>query len=324
MLTVYDTTLGTALAKRDGLAAITDHSVWLDLLNPTPEEDAHVEKALGISVPTRAEMREIEASNRLYVEGGAYFMTALVVYDIEAQIPRSTAITFILSGKHVVTVRYAEPKAFPIFLARVEKGDVPCHSAPAILIGLIESIIHREADLIERIQDDVDKTAPLIFDSKGGQSTRSRRLDSTLRMVGREGDITARTQESTLSLDRALSFLANAAKERGDDARIQDRIAICHRDIHSLMEHMRFLSSRVDFLLSATLGMISTEQNKIIKLFSVVAVMLMPPTLVASVYGMNFKSMPELNWAYGYPAALVLMVVSAVLPYLFFRRKGWL
>jgi magnesium transporter len=324
MLTIYNTALGTALTKQDGHAPVGDTTVWLDLLNPTPEDDAYVEKALGISVPTRAEMRQIEASNRLYSESGAHYMTAYIVYDVEAPMPQTTAITFILAGERLVTVRYAEPKAFPLFLARVDKGDAPCSSAPAILVGLIESIIHREADLIERIQDEVDRTAPLIFDSKGGQSTRAKRLESTLKMVGREGDITARAQESALSLDRVLSFLASAAKERGDDTRIQERISSCHRDIHSLMEHMRFLSQRVAFLLDATLGVISTEQNKIIKLFSVVSVMLMPPTLVASIYGMNFKKMPELEWAMGYPYAIALMVISAVLPYLYFRRKGWM
>jgi magnesium transporter len=324
MLTIYDTTLGTTLTKREGQLPITETSIWLDLLNPTPEEDAYVEACLGISVPTRAEMREIEASNRLYTESGAHYMTTFVVYDIEALSPKTTAMTFILAGQRLVTVRYAEPKAFPIFLTRVEKGDAPCNSAPSLLIGLIESIIHREADLIERIQDEVDKTAPLIFEGKGGQSTRAKRLETTLKMVGREGDITARAQESALSLERTLSFLSNAAKERGDDDRIQGRISTAHRDVHSLMEHMRFLSTRVDFLLNATLGMISTEQNKIIKLFSVAAVMLMPPTLVASIYGMNFKKMPELEWVYGYPSALGLMIISAVVPYLFFRRKGWL
>jgi magnesium transporter len=324
MLTVYNTTLGTSLTKQEGLVPVGESAVWLDLLNPTPEEDAYVEKVLGISVPTRAEMREIEASSRLYTEGGAHYMTAFVVYDVEAIQPKTTAITFILAGQRLVTVRYAEPKAFPLFLARIEKGDAPCSSAAALLVGLIESIIHREADLIERIQDEVDRTAPHIFDSKGGQSTRAKRLESTLKMVGREGDITARAQESALSLDRVLSFLANVTKERGDDTRIQERISSCHRDIHSLMEHMRFLSQRVAFLLDATLGVISTEQNKIIKLFSVVSVMLMPPTLVASIYGMNFKKMPELDWSLGYPYAIGLMVVSAVVPYIYFRRKGWL
>ncbi len=323
MLIIYDHQ-GSGLAKREGMLPITDATVWIDLLNPTPEEDKFVEAALGIAVPTRAEMREIEASNRLYQENGAHFMTAFIVYNVEAPVPLTTSLTFILAGKRLVTVRYAEPKAFPLFLARVEKGDLACSSAAAIMAGLVESIIHREADLIERIQDEVDRTAPIIFELKGGQQTRTRRLDSILKAVGKQGDTNARAQESALSLDRVLTYFADAARERGDDARILQRIDVAHRDIGSLMEHMRFLSNRILFLLDATLGMISTEQNQTIKLFSVAAVMLMPPTLIASIYGMNFKHMPELSWVSGYPMALGMMVVSAVIPFIYFRRKGWL
>ncbi len=323
MLTIYDQQ-GSGLTKREGLVAATDMTVWLDLLNPTPEEDAFVEKSLGIAVPTRAEMREIEASNRLYHESGAYFMTAFIVYNVEAPVPQTTALTFILAGNRLVTVRYAEPKAFPLFLQKVEKGDLPCNGAPAIMIGLIEAIIHREADLIERIQDEVDRTAPIIFEIKGGQQTRGRRLETLLKAVGKQGDTNARAQESALSIDRVLTYFANAVRERKDDAGILARIEVAHRDAHSLMEHMRFLSTRVAFLLDATLGMISTEQNQIIKLFSVAAVMLMPPTLIASIYGMNFKHIPELEWLWGYPAALCAMVISAVIPFIYFRRKGWL
>ena len=323
MLMTYDHQ-GAGLVKRDGMLPITDATVWIDLLNPTVEEDAFVEAALGISVPTRAEMREIEASNRLYQENGAHFLTAFIVYNVEAAVPLTTALTFILAGARLVTVRYAEPKAFPLFLQRVEKGDLACDSAPGIMIGLIESIIHREADLIERIQDDVDRTAPVIFDIKGGQQTRTRRLDAILKAVGKQGDTNARAQESALSIDRMLTYFLHAAKERKDDVRIQTRIEVVHRDVSSLMEHMRFLSQRVAFLLDATLGMISTEQNQIIKLFTVASVMLMPPTLIASIYGMNFKHIPELEFLWGYPMALVAMVLSAVVPFVYFRRKGWL
>ena len=323
MLTIYDHQ-GTGLAKREGMLPITDATVWIDLLNPTAEEDAFVENALGISVPTRAEMREIEASNRLYQENGAHFMTAFIVYNVEAPVPLTTALTFILAGDRLVTVRYAEPKAFPLFLQLVEKGDLACNSAPAIMIGLIEAIIHREADLIERIQDEVDRTAPVIFEIKGGQQTRTRRFDAILKAIGKQGDTNARAQESALSLDRVLTYFSHASSDRKDDPRILTRIEVAHRDVGSLMEHMRFLSQRIMFLLDATLGMISTEQNQIIKLFSVAAVMLMPPTLIASVYGMNFKHMPELEFLWGYPMALGMMIVSAVIPFLYFRRKGWL
>jgi magnesium transporter len=304
MLTTYDHQ-GTGLAKRGGLVAPTDATVWIDLLNPTADEDAFVEKALGLDIPTRAEMREIEASNRLYQESGAHFMTAFIVYNVEAPVPLTTALTFILAGNRLVTVRYAEPKAFPLFLQKVEKGDLACAGAPAIMIGLIEAIIHREADLIERIQDEVDRTAPLIFEIKGGQATRGRRLEAVLKAVGKQGDTNARAQESALSIDRVLTYFAHAARERKDDAGILSRIDVAHRDV-------------------ATLGMISTEQNQIIKLFSVAAVMLMPPTLIASIYGMNFKHIPELEFLWGYPMALGGMIVSAVIPFIYFKRKGWL
>jgi magnesium transporter len=323
MLTIYDHQ-GSGLSKRDGMAPIGDATVWIDLLNPTPDEDAFVEKAMGIDIPTRAEMREIEASNRLYTESGAYFMTAFIVYNIELPVPQTTALTFILAGQRLVTVRYAEPKAFPLFLQRVEKGDLICNGAPAIMIGLIEAIIHREADLIERIQDEVDRTAPAIFEIRGGQQTRGRRLETILKSVGKQGDINARAQESALSIDRVLTYFAHAVRERKDDGHIGTRIEVAHRDVNSLMEHMRFLSQRIAFLLEATLGMISTEQNQIIKLFSVASVMLMPPTLIASIYGMNFKHIPELEFLWGYPMALIMMVVSAVIPFIYFRRKGWL
>jgi magnesium transporter len=121
-----------------------------------------------------------------------------------------------------------------------------------------------------------------------------------------------------------MHFFRDAARDRGFDPRILERLDVAQRDNHSLMEHTRFLTNRISFLLEATLGMISTEQNQIIKLFSVMAVMLMPPTLVASIYGMNFRHMPELEWDYGYPLALLAMVLAAVIPYLYFRRKGWL
>ncbi len=323
MLTIYDAA-GNGLETCKGVDALTDASVWIDLLNPTPEEDAAVERALGICVPTRAEMREIEASNRLYVEGGAYYMTAYIIYAIEQTVPAASSITFIVVGNRLVTVRYAEPKAFPMFLARAEKGHAPCANGPDIMIGLIESLIHRQADLIERIQDDVDRLAPSVFEIKGGQQTRGKRLDVALRTIGKEGDIVARVQESAFSIDRVLAFVANAMRERGGDAKIGKRIKSAQRDIASLLDNMRFLSTRLEFLLEATLGMINIEQNQIIKLFSVAAVVFLPPTLIASIYGMNFKHMPELDWTIGYPLAIVLMVFAAVLPYVYFRRKGWL
>ncbi len=323
MLTSYDSN-GSGLTRTDAPQAIGSSTVWIDLLNPTKEEDEFVERHLGISIPTHAEMREIEASNRVYAENGAYYMTAFIVYNLEAPNPSASSITFILKDTRLVTVRYAEPKAFPFFLSRIEKEALPCGHAAAILIGLLETIVHRQADLIERVQDEVEKTAQGIFEIKGGQHSKNRRLELLLKAIGKEGNITSRAQESAVSLDRVMTFFANAARERDDDARVLQRIKTTRRDISSLMEHMRSLTNRITFLLDATLGMINIEQNQIIKIFSVLAVVLLPPTLVGTVYGMNFEHMPELKWALGYPMALLLMVLSAILPFVYFRRRGWL
>jgi len=322
MIYIYDSVAGR-LTRREGALPLTEQTVWIDLISPTHEEDAHVQQALGIQIPTRAEAREIEASNRIYQENGAYYGTAFVMFNIEQLNPGTSNVTFILAGNRVVTVRYVEPKAFPFFVSRVERGEAPCQSGPSIMIGIIETMLHRTADLIERIQDDVDRMARELFELNGSKRQRTN-LGLYLKGTGRDADIIARAQESAVSIDRVLMFFASAAKERQDDPQILERIDGARSDLLSLTEHMKFLQGRTNFLLEATLGMINTEQNQIIKLFSVMAVMLMPPTLIASVYGMNFKQMPELSWDYGYPMALGMMFLSGLIPFIYFRSKGWL
>jgi magnesium transporter len=323
MLTIYESN-GKILNVHERSADLTGDCVWIDLVQPTPDEVRFVEEELGIEVPTRAEMREIEPSNRFYQENGAYFMTATVLYNIEAPSPSVTPVTFILAGDRLVTLRYAQPKAFPLYLQRVEKGDAPCATGAFIMSGILEALIHRMADLIERIQEDVDKLGQTVFDLRGGMQTRNRRLDIILKGCGGAGGNTARAEEAASSINRLLHFFVQATHERGDDPRVRQRIKAISRDTNSLLDHTKFLSGRISFILDATLGAISNEQNRIIKLFSVMAVILLPPTLVASVYGMNFQNMPELHWSFGYPFALFLMVVAAIIPYYVFRRKGWL
>jgi magnesium transporter len=323
MLTIYESN-GKALRVHAEGTPITGDCIWIDLLQPSPEEVRIVEDLLGIEVPTRAEMREIEPSNRFYQERGAYFITASIVYNIEAPAPSITPVTFILAGDRLVTVRYADPKAFPLYLQRVDKGDALCSTGAFVMAGLLEALVHRMADLIERIQDEVERLAQSVFGLKGSRNTRNRRLDVLLRGTGKAGDINARAEESATSFTRLLHFFVQATHERGDDPRVRQRIKAIHRDVASLLDHTKFLSGRISFLLDATLGTISNEQNQIIKLFSVMAVVLLPPTLVATIYGMNFHNMPELNWYWGYPVALLVMVLSSILPYLYFRRKGWL
>jgi magnesium transporter len=325
MLTVYDAADGALVARNDP-KRIDNGSVWIDLLNPTKEEDMLVERALGIAVPTREEMAEIEASSRLYQEGGAHYMTAVVLFqpDSPSEPLITTPVTFILAGNRLVTVRYAEPRGIAMFLSRVQKGDASCMGGMPILVGLLEAIIDREADRVERTQAEVDQLSQSIFGVKGGERTRSRRFDVSIRAIGHEGELTSRSRESLLTLDRLLTYLSQVMSERGEDKALRTRVKTAQRDVQSLADHIGYLSAKITFLLDATLGMINNEQNTIIKIFSVLAVTLMPPTLVGTIYGMNFKHIPELDWVLGYPMALIMMVISAVIPWVYFKRKGWL
>ena len=323
MLTIYENRSGT-LTRQKGKPRIGEEAVWIDLLNPTEDEEKKVERALKFDVPTREEQQEIEASSRLYQENGAYFMTATLLYTTEQGDPRTTPATFILAGQRLVTVRYAEPRAFPIYVARCNRTETDLKSGPAVLIGLLETIIDRLADFIERLQAEVEGLSHSIFDIKGGAASRQRRFDVLLRAIGREGEITSKARESAHSLGRLLTFFIHAANERKEVKPLQARIRTAARDVTSLTDYATFLSGKIIFLLDATLGGIQIQQNDIIKIFSVAAVVFLPPTLIASIYGMNFQFMPELSWWFGYPLAIVLMIVAAVLPYLYFKRRGWL
>jgi magnesium transporter len=322
MLSLYDAK-GQGLVRREGDQGIRD-ALWIDLLNPSKEEEHLVEQQVGLLLPTREEMAEIETSSRLYQESGAHFMTATILYQTETPNPQTTPITFILADSRLVTVRYAEPKAFQLFLGRAAKGDTDCDTPLSIMLGILEAIIDRESDLIERLQAETDRIAQTIFDIRGGSATRTRRFDVILKKIGREGEVASKTRESLLSLWRLLTYLGQVAHNRKDAKTIRERIKMETRDVQSLADHLTYLNARINFLLDASLGLVSIEQNQIIKLFSVAAVALLPPTLVASIYGMNFRHMPELEWTWGYPFALLIMLLSALVPFLYFRRKGWL
>ena len=273
-------------------------------------------------------MAEIEPSSRLYQERGAVFLTANVMSGIEAGDPVSTPVSFVLTPEHLVTVRYADPKPFRSFAAHIQREPSLCGSATMTLIHLLDAIIDRLADTLEVVQSDIDKTSRTIF-RRGLQSARRRgrmsndTLQELLLRIGDDQDLLAKTRDSLASMGRLMSFLSLPHHIR-EDRELREHVKSLGRDVASLIDHSGFLATNISFLLDASLGLINIEQNAIIKIFSVAAVVFLPPTLVASIYGMNFEHMPELRWLLGYPYALALMVMSAVLPYLFFKRKGWL
>lgn len=313
------------LRPADDIAAEKDKIVWADLHNPTLEEEAKVEHWIGVGVPTREEMEEIEISSRLYVENGAYFMTATLPSQADGDEPIMSPVTFVLAGSKLVTIRYHEPRAFSAYPSHAEKAAIGCSSGKTVMIGLLEAIVDRLADVLERVSRDIEAVSRDIFNpTETKASKRDHDFQQLLKALGRKESLTSNMRDSLISLQRLIGFLANVIAQTKDEKDVKARVKTLSRDVLSLADHTAFQSQKITFLLDATLGMIGIEQNSIIKIVSVAAVVFLPPTLVASIYGMNFDLMPELRLPFGYPMALGLMVVSAVLPYWFFKRRGWL
>lgn len=303
---------------------LPSRNIWIDLVSPSPEEISQVQKHLSIEIPSRAEMQEIEATSRLYQENGAYFMTVTGIASPEHDSMQSSAITFILSEAYLVTVRYLNPKPFDAFAARIQKPGSNCSTSTDVMIGLLEMIIDRLADILEMHSAEVDRISSLIFTQGVRKSRKKINLHATIQEIGLEGNHFSTLRESLVSVSRMALYLNQAVAHHAQASQLRETLNEISRDLVSLADHASFMSNKITFLLDATLGMISIEQNQIIKLFSVAAVVFLPPTLIASIYGMNFRFIPELHWELGYPLAILLMVVSAILPFLYFKRKGWL
>lgn len=299
-------------------------ATWVDLREPGEEEDATVNRVIGVDIPSRAEMEEIETSSRLYTDDQAAFMTAMIPAGMDMEQPHILPVSFILARNQLVTVRYHDPKAFKTYVERAAKMNVGCVDAFSVLAGLLDAVIDRVADTLEMVGRDVDAISRSIFPRASTTYVKGRDFQGVLHAIGRKADLLSIIRDSLATFDRMFSFLANVAAQGKIDKDTRARIKTLARDTASLIDHASFLSQKITFLLDATLGLISIEQNAIIKIFSVAAVIFLPPTLVASVYGMNFQHMPELGWTFGYPVALGLMALSAIVPYLFFKRRGWL
>jgi magnesium transporter len=328
MLTTYTVENGHLLVREGPQdPASLQRAVWIDLLTPTQEEEAQVQDALRLEIPTREEMQEIESSSRIYKEGDVLFLTAPFLYGVEGGELGSTAITFVLGTRALITVRYATPKAFAVFSARCQRTPAMMLGTPdGVMLHLFEQIVDRLADILERIAADMDRASQAAFRTAKAKVKATRKdadLKDALITLGQVGEVTTRATETLLGLSRILTFVT-AEKAIAVRKENQTLIKSLVRDVRSLVEHANFLNGKANFLLDAVLGIINVEQNAIIKTFTVASVALMPPTLIASIYGMNFARMPELQWDFGYPMALGLMVVSAVLPIVYFRRKGWL
>ena len=306
-------------------AALLLDAVWLDLLSPTNEEKQLIEKYLSLNIPSEEDMREIELSSRLYTLDDNLYMTATMVAHSDTESPKYDAVTFVLTPKYLITVRYIEPQAFRQFTANLMKTSNKLSlTAVQVLIMFLDAAVDRLADVLEYAGHHLDKYSQTVF--RYGENVDAKKrpdYEALMMEIGIKSNLNTKARESLITFTRLMAFFrqsAGAQVERDWQLRLLTLTA----DLNSLSDYATFISNKINFLLDATLGMISIEQSAIIKIFSVAAVIFLPPTLIASVYGMNFKFMSFLNFRWGYELAIGMMFMSAWLPYRFFKYKRWL
>lgn len=309
---------GASIAEGD---AIPESAIWLDMLNPTLEERRKVDRSLGLELPTRADMEEIEISSRLYQEDSTLFMTAMVMAQTDTELPTADAVTFVLTPEKLVTIRYIDPQPFRTFALRCERSIVNVNRADMVLMQILDAIVDRMADILEKTGADVEAISAEIF-SPASEQAGTRDFQSILRRLGQKHGLTSKLRESLLTIGRMLTFLNQAIDNKNKEARAHLKTLV--RDAQSLQDHAGFVATKVSYLQDGTLGLINSEQNNIIKIMSVAAIVFLPPTLFASIWGMNFQFMPELDRVWGYPLALIVILTSGIMPYVFFKRRGWL
>jgi magnesium transporter len=305
---------------------IPDGATWIDLEEPTEEEERLVERCVAVNIPTQDEMAEIEPSSRLYERDGALYMTASVLVGVVEGKPSTTPIVFVLTGNRLITIRYATPKPVRAFAEHVWREPELAKDAPTVLVRLLDSIIDRLADELENLNLELEAVSSHVFQrDMDERRIPAARLTALLTRIGRAQTLLAKSRYSAVSMARMLSFLLGTTRLHESELRdIRYHLESLNNDVTALGEHANFLSDNLTFLLDASLGLISIEQNAAMKLFSWAALVFLPPTLIAGIYGMNFHHMPELSWRFGYPAALVLILISMAVPILYLKRRGWI
>ncbi len=302
---------------------LPEAATWVDLEEPTREEEQMVERSLGFAVPTRDDMVEIEPSSRLYERHGALIMTMSVLFGVREGNPQSEPISFVLKDGKLVTVRYVTPKPWLAFTREARVTADLVRDSLTALTRLLDAIVDRLADELEDSGAEIERLSRMTFRHGEGERVPVQRLEVVLHRIGRVQSLIGKIRETAVSTARGLSFLAGSERLYGPNCeRARQQIASLSNDVHALIDHSAFQSSQLTFLMDASLGLISIEQNAAMKSFSWVALIFLPPTLVAGIYGMNFEYMPELKWLYGYPMALTLILLSAVMPVWILRRKG--
>jgi magnesium transporter len=300
-------------------------AIWIDLLDPTDDEKRSVERLLGVKIPSEAALSEIEASSRLISDHGKlYLSTPAVSVDAQGE-PHLTSVGFIVDSRVLVTVRFS---ALPIFDGIAERIDTDetLQTGMCVFAALLEAMVDRGADVLEQLGTTVDALSKEIF--KGGlvRSKKpvrsSRRLREALQKIGDMADRLARARDVLLGVQRIAAFAGEVGGEWMTPS-AKKRLDSVSKDVLSLSDYETRLSDKIQLLLDAVLGFINIQQNDLFKILTIVSVVGVPPTILVGIWGMNFKNMPELNWAAGYPLAWLAVIASGVLPLLWFKGQGW-
>jgi len=325
MITVHRQTDGRWTAEPvEDLAGFRAEGAWIDLDSPSEQERQAFTAATGLVLPTAHEMEEIEASSRSYEDQGQLVMTIPVMSAGDTPKPRISPVTFVLGRERIVTLRFTEPKPIGMYEERLRQGLIG-PTAGELFFGLLDTFVDRLADILELVIARLARISDIVFaQHRSGELRRHRiaRLRVAVREIGQDGRLLSMIRTSLSAFERALTYIA--ARQPAVAKSCKDQIKTLQRDIQSLQQQSAFHDDQVQLLLDATFGLINTEQADVVSLLSIIATIFLPPTLIASIYGMNFEFMPELSWPWGYPLAIVLILVSALGPLWIFRRKGWL
>jgi len=302
------------------LHPLPENLVFLDLLNPSRAEELEAEQWLEYQLPTREEMQEIEESSRLYTEKGALYMTAWVPVGLDTPDQDTSAITFVVSPETLTTVRYSDPFSFRVLADQVRRQCTTPVSSDAVFLLLVELTVARIADTLQTIETDLRRVSKDIFRVDPNKADVGVDLNEVVKLLGRRNALLANLRECLVSIARMLQyFLNNAAPWMRGELAAQFRSVA--RDVKSLDDYTNQQTQEMSFLLDSTLGLISIQQNQIIKIFTVASVLFMPPTLIASIYGMNFEHMPELKERWAYPLVILVLILSAIFPIIYFKKK---
>ena len=318
MLNVFTLASGRLFQEEiESLEALVNvKPIWVDLDAPTPEEKGWIAQHFGVTIPEDAVDDDLEESARFYEEdnGELHIRSDFLIDD---DTPRNVRVAFILFKNVLFSIHGEELPVFRLLRLRARRIPALIEDAKDVLLKLYDADAEYSADALEGIYDNLEAVSAQVLK----QSVNDEAAGEALSAIAREEDLNGRIRRNVMDTRRAISFMMRSRMLNAEQFEESRQIL---RDIDSLDSHTTFLFDKINFLMNATVGFININQNKIIKIFSVASVALLPPTLIASIYGMNFRAMPELDWRFGYPFAIALMVASVAAPFIYFRRKGWL